>query len=133
MDQGSYSNDPAPRPPLGLRALDSRMAHPEVIVAESPATRSLRPATSEEGYNDVKLVRTSTADEFFLLENRQLLGWDSYLPGMACLCGISISMQQPGATNRVNQYRTHPRVDIVEGERRYHLHLYFGGLFPRQQ
>ena len=102
-----------------------------MIVAEKPGNSLLRPATSEEGYNDVKLVRTSTADEFFLLENRQLLGWDSYLPGHGMLMWHIDFNATAWATNRVNQYSTHPRVDIVGGERRYHPHLYFGGLFPR--
>lgn len=83
---GSYSND-SRTPPLhsAYERWTLGWLTPEVIVAEKPGNSLLRPATSEEGYNDVKLVRTSTADEFFLLENRQLLGWDSYLPGHGML------------------------------------------------
>ncbi len=115
MDQGSYSND-SRTPPLhsAYERWTLGWLTPEVIVAEKPGNSLLRPATSEEGYNDVKLVRTSTADEFFLLENRQLLGWDSYLPGHGMLMWHIDFNATAWATNRVNQYSTHPRVDIVE-------------------
>ena len=94
---GSYSNDSRTRlSTRPTRRWDSRMAHSRGDCCRKPGNSLLRPAASREGYNDVKLVRTSTADEFFLLETDSCLVGTAICPGMACLCGISISMQQPG-------------------------------------
>lgn len=115
MDQGSYSND-ARTPPLhsAYERWTLGWLTPDEIFANKPGNALLRPAASEDGYYDVKFVRTATTDEFFLLENRQQQGWDRFLPGHGMLLWHIDFNTTAWATNRVNQYSNHPRVDIVE-------------------
>ena len=55
-------------------------SQPQVITA--PGDYTLQPLnTTQQGY----ILRTSVANEYFFLENRQKTGWDTYLPGHGML------------------------------------------------
>lgn len=81
MSGGSYLN--MTRTPCGYTLFEryvSGWVTPTLINGEGEHT--LRPlATSEEGFR----INSSVEKEFFLLENRQQEGWDSFLPGHGML------------------------------------------------
>lgn len=52
--------------------------------------------------------------EYFLIENRQKKGWDSYLPGHGILVWHIEESQSVWDSNRVNVDNNHQMVDIVE-------------------
>lgn len=88
-----------------------------------PARRDLRTVTQPDGTElRVKLVgddsmhffATEEETEFFLLENRQLIGWDSYLPGHGMLIWHIDYDPEVFGNNEVNNLKTHQYVDIVE-------------------
>ncbi len=49
-----------------------------------PAPRRLRTSRSPES-NRAVIIQTSDPNEYYLLENRQLTGWDAYLPNAGML------------------------------------------------
>ncbi|WP_295730508.1 M6 family metalloprotease domain-containing protein [uncultured Muribaculum sp.] len=120
MDHGSYNNN-SRTPPLHsayerwvLGWLD-----PGEIEASKPSDVQLRPSTTAEGYDDVQLVRTSSSNEFFLLENRRRQGWDSFIPGNGMLIwhidfNYNRWMQDNVNVCHVNYGNfKHPGIDIV--------------------
>jgi len=54
--------------------------------------------------------------EFFLLENRQLKGWDSYLPGAGMLITKVRYDENKWNNNTVNNYSSNMGVDIIEAD-----------------
>jgi len=69
--------------------------------------------------------------EYFLLENRQQTGWDSYLEGHGMLI-YHIDLSDPDAfyTNRVNADEAHPYVAIKVADGVLHQANYSGDPFP---
>lgn len=115
MDQGSYSND-ARTPPMHSayeRWVLGWLAPGEIKTGE-PGDVVLRPSTTEEGYGDVQLVRTTDKDEFFLVENRQQQGWDRFVPGHGMLMWHIDFNSMNWLNGTVNTLSTHPRIDVVE-------------------
>ena len=55
-------------------------------------------------------------DEFFVMENRQLTGWDAYLPGHGMLVWHIDYDEEAWTENVVNTDADHQRVDIVEAD-----------------
>ena len=61
------------------------------------------------------------ADEYFLLENRQKIGFDQYLPGDGLLVWHIDDSVGDVALNDVNDDENHKRVDLEEADGRYDL------------
>lgn len=81
MSGGSYNN--YARTPAGYSAYDRYslgFCTPKVVNA--PGTYTL-PAFNSG--NEALILKTPTANEFFIMENRQLEGWDAYCPGHGML------------------------------------------------
>ncbi len=78
MDYGSYNNDG--RTPPAYNAFE-RMTlgwmTPDTLDSKANGAELEHIASSNKAY----LISTSNSDEFYLLENRQQEGWDSYIPG----------------------------------------------------
>lgn len=64
--------------------------------------------------NDCILIPSSGDNEFFLLENRQQTGWDTYLPGHGMLVWHVDFNQNIWDRNVVNNNEFHNYVDIIE-------------------
>lgn len=77
---------------------------------------------------DVKIVRTGAENEYFLLENRQQQGWDSYLPGHGLLIWHIDYDPQAWADNIPNADRNHQRVFLVRANN--NLNAYPGAAAP---
>ncbi len=69
-----------------------------------------------EDTNKAYIIRTERENEFFLLENRQLKGWDKYLPGHGMLVWHVDFYQPVFYANTVNNTRDHQYVDLVEAD-----------------
>lgn len=81
MSGGGYNN--YARTPAGYSAYDRYslgFCTPKVVNA--PGTYTL-PAFNSG--NEALILKTPTANEFFIMENRQLEGWDAYCPGHGML------------------------------------------------
>ncbi|MDE6558725.1 MAG: sigma-70 family RNA polymerase sigma factor, partial [Muribaculaceae bacterium] len=67
---------------------------------------------SNSGY----IIPTERPDEFFILENRQFKGFDSYIPGHGLLLWHIDYVQEIWDSNVVNNTPRHQCVDIVEAD-----------------
>lgn len=110
MDQGSYNNN-ANTPPnySSFERNALRWLRPTLLC--DAETITLHPLDVE---NEACLIATATDTEFFLLENRQLVGNDTYVPHHGMLVWHIDFDQGKWDVNTVNNRRVHQYVDIVE-------------------
>lgn len=66
--------------------------------------------------NEAYIVRTSNPDEFFIFENRQLQGWDAFIPGHGMLAWHIDFAQHIWDQNVVNNTPSHQYVDLIEAD-----------------
>lgn len=112
MDRGSHNNERRTPPVMDLF---SRYAlgwyEPEEL--NSPKTCILNPLTlAGEGY----IVKTGNENEFYLIENRQKTGWDSYVPGHGLLVWHIEYNPTVWSQHAVNNDESHQYVDIIEAD-----------------
>lgn len=109
LDYGPYNN--AGRTPPNYGAYErNAMGWGEPIMLDCPVTVSLDPISSGQ----FGLIPTSKNNEFFLLENRQLTGWDAYIPNHGMLIWHIDYNESVFSQNIVNNTRSHQYVDIEE-------------------
>lgn len=111
MDSGSYNNE--------------SMCPPYYSAFERYAFGWLDPLQLKEGA-DIRLnsinsntgciIKTDKAGEFYMLENRQKTGWDSYIPGHGMLVWHIDYEQNVWYTNSCNNNPAHQYIDIVEAD-----------------
>lgn len=112
MDQGAYNNFGFSPP---LYTAQERWAlgwlEPEEI--NGPMNCQLPAlATSNKAY----IIRTYRFNEYFLLENRQQMSWDTYAPGHGMLIWHIDFNQSLWDRNSVNNNPDHQYVDLVEAD-----------------
>lgn len=81
MDQGPYNNEG--RTPPAFNAMERSIA--DWIEMEEIINTGNYSLSDLKEYNQAYMLSTDTEGEFFVLENRQNTGWDSYLPGHGML------------------------------------------------
>lgn len=109
LDSGNYLNDS--RTPPNYSAYEKNaMGWYEPIMLDGPMSVTLQEISS----GDFGLIPTSKTFEFFLLENRQLTGWDKYLPNHGMLIWHIDYVENVFMMNEVNNTKNHQYVDIVE-------------------
>lgn len=73
-------------------------------------------ALNSIGTNQFYRINTATADEYYLFENRQLTGWDSFLPGHGMMV-YHVDRSAPYLSrwdaNSLNNYSNHPCMAII--------------------
>jgi M6 family metalloprotease-like protein len=110
LDYGPYNNDGRTPPRYGAYERNA-MGWIEPTVLSEPASVTLNDiGTTAEAY----MVLTSKSSEFFLFENRQLTGWDKYLPNHGMLIWHIDFDQSVWDANTVNNSASKQYVDIVE-------------------
>lgn len=111
MDYGPYNNDGLTPPNYSAY---ERYAFDWLTPEEmTPGTKSLETiGTSNKAF----IVKTDKEQEFFLFENRQLTGWDKYLPGHGMLVWHVDFDTQVFYDNEVNNTKNHQYVDLVEAD-----------------
>lgn len=72
-------------------------------------------ADSAMGYR--LTVPETDGNEYFVIENRQPKGWDSYLPGHGLLVWHVDMDEQTWRLNKVNDDPNHQRLDLIEADR----------------
>lgn len=126
MDSGSYNNH-GNTPPCfsaferySLGWLSPRkLTGPENIILDPLHTT-----------NTALLIDTEKPEEFFLLENRQREGWDSYIEGHGMLVWHIDYLADAWKDNVVNNEFSHQRVDIIEADGVYGDASRAGDPFP---
>ena len=68
--------------------------------------------------NEAYIVKTEKANEYFLVENRQQKGWDTYLPGHGMLIWHVDYVRSVFNNNTVNNTPSHQYVDLIEANNR---------------
>ena len=80
--------------------------------------------------NDAYIIRTEKENEYFLLENRQKEGWDSFIPNHGMLIWHIDFDIKYWAANIVNNDPNHQRVDIEEADGTQSVNSVTGDCFP---
>lgn len=110
MDYGSYNNDGCTPPNYSIYERNA-MGWLEPELLDGPAGITLEEIGKS---NHGCIIQTEKETEFFLLENRQNTGWDTYLPGHGMLIWHIDFVQSVFDRNVVNNSKSHQYVDIVE-------------------
>lgn len=110
LDTGGYLND-GRTPPLysSFERMSMGWMKPQIITLAGIYT--LNPLDSS---NHAYMIETDNDNEFFLFENRRKRGWDSYLQGNGMLVWHIDYDKNVWYENKVNNQRSHQRVDVVE-------------------
>ncbi|MDE6497597.1 MAG: M6 family metalloprotease domain-containing protein [Muribaculaceae bacterium] len=110
LDSGNYNNDS--RTPAGYGAFErNALGWNEPVLLDRPASEVLEEIGAS---NTSYIIQTEKTNEFFLLENRQKTGWDSYLPGHGMLIWHIDYNSSVWTNNSVNNNKSHQYVDLVE-------------------
>ena len=111
MDQGSYNgNSNTPPNYSAYSRYCMGWLNPRIITGSEDIT--LHPIDSDEAY----VIPTDSEDEFYLLENRQQVDWDSTLPGHGMLIWHIDFDQSYWTLNKVNNETNHQRIDLIEAD-----------------
>lgn len=113
LDYGPYNNDGMTPPAYGaFERYALGWVKPREV--DRPVNATLQPI----GENVAGIIRTGRSNEFFLIENRQQTGWDTFIPGHGMLVW---HIDYDGAVwrgNRVNNDPNHQYVDLEEADNR---------------
>ncbi len=112
LDVGSYNNNSCTPPNYSSferYALDWM----EPVVLKEIGDYSVEPLISS---NKAFIIHTVVEDEYFLLENRQHVGNDRFIPGHGMLVWHVDFVQETWDYNIVNNNYKHQHVDIVEAD-----------------
>lgn len=112
MDTGCHLNDS--RTPPYYTAIERYLMGwiDPVVIGKQPQSLSLRDISNNEAYR----IDTHLENEYFLLENRQLKGWDAFLPGHGMLIWhVNYSADYWNA-NQVNTRPESMGLDIVRAD-----------------
>ncbi|MDO4723050.1 M6 family metalloprotease domain-containing protein [Porphyromonas circumdentaria] len=129
MDCGSYNN--SSHTPAGYTSYERMFVgwlEPRQLT--QPTLITLNPINT---HNEACIIHSdANKDEYFLIENRQKNGWDSYLPGnglMITHVDYSRSAWETNSVNRTNS-TTHPRFQIVAADNSPSYNSEADDLFP---
>ncbi len=110
LDSGPYNND-GKTPPTYSVFERNALGWMDCEVLDSPTMIEMEHIlTSNKGY----IIPTGDKNEFFLLENRQQVGSDKYIPGHGMLIWHIHYVASQWDNNSVNNSASHQYVDIEE-------------------
>lgn len=137
MDQGSYNADPAACALTPSHCIPGSLpAHPDAwslvklgwvsprtiniyqAISLGPVETVPPPSTPDAGQNVLlATASTGTPKQYFLIENRQQLGFDAGLPGHGLLIWlIDDDVVIPGLSSNTVNSGTHPGVKLIEAD-----------------
>lgn len=115
MASGSYNNNQNTPPTLSaFERAQLGWLEPTQLKASTDTLVNL-PCLSDSNFAYAVSI-PDKPNEGFLIENRQLKGWDAYLPGSGILVWHIDLDKDIWQSNTVNNVTTHQRVDIVEAD-----------------
>lgn len=109
MDYGVYNND-GKTPPNYTAFERNALQWDEGFELKPETTVELEEISSGQ----FGVILTSDSNEFFLFENRQLTGWDKYLPNHGMLIWHIHFNDYAFSNNQVNIHPDHQYVDLIE-------------------
>lgn len=109
MDYGPYNNEGCTPPNYGAFERNA-LGWTDPILIKGNMTITL----DEIQNNRCAIIPTEVETEFFLLENRQNNGWDSYVPGHGLMVWHIDYVPSVFQRNNVNNTSSHQYVDILE-------------------
>lgn len=111
MDEGEYNNNSRTPPYFTVyeRYALGWLTPVELGDAASVAMQSI-------DTNEAYIITTPDSNEYFLIENRQQTGWDTYIPGHGMLVWHIDYDEYIWRMNRVNNKADHQYVDIMEAD-----------------
>lgn len=128
LDMGSYNNNGLTPPNYSLfERMSVGWATPQPLATTGDYT-----LTALQDCNTGFLIPTEKDDEFFLLENRQKLDYDKYLPGHGMLVWHIDFNQHIWDENVVNNTPSHQYVDLIEADNKFSDLNQNGDPFPGQ-
>lgn len=80
--------------------------------------------------NSAYIIRTGADNEYFIVENRQQRGWDSYIQGHGMLIWHIDYDAAAWTGNYVNNDGSHQRIDLVEADGSFYADSRAGDAFP---
>lgn len=125
LDYGPYNNKGRTPPNYGAYELNA-LGWFEPLIVEDSASIKLAPISSGE----FMLIPTEKETEFFLFENRQLTGWDAYIPNHGLLIWHIDYNARLFENNTINLNQNHQYVDIIEANNRPSYTTAEGYTFP---
>lgn len=111
LDYGPYNNNGC-TPPLFSIYERYALGWIKPTVIDGPAEITLDDISTNDGC----IIPTGNDNEFFLLENRQQKGWDTYIPGHGMLIWHIDYNPYVWEMNTVNNTPRHQHVDIEEAD-----------------
>ena len=114
MDGGNYTDDGWCPPNMSLHEKEFLGWATPVELTATTAVSGMK--TMDEGGVGYRIrpdLSSSTADEYYLLENRQHQGWDYCLPGHGLLITHIDFSASVWRSNRVNSYKNHYRLHYL--------------------
>lgn len=113
MDYGNYNNDGCTPPNYGIFERNALgWMKPAQLTGDEFKSYTINPISEMDGY----VIATNRADEFFLVENRQMTGWDRFIPGHGMLLWHIDYASNIWTINAVNNNADHQYVDIMEAD-----------------
>lgn len=125
MDHGSYNNDGC-TPPLYSAFERYALGWISPRQLTGPANITLRDIST----NNACIIKTTDEDEFYLFENRQQQGWDTYIPGHGMLAWHIHYDRTVWMRNTCNNSPSHQYIDIVEADNTLSTSTRDGDSFP---
>jgi len=125
LDVGNYNNEQH-TPPYMSAYERYALGWLEPQEPTDPANMILNTIDNNTAY----IVKTDNPNEYFLFENRQQKGWDTYIPGHGMLVWHIDYDESLWSTNRVNNDPDHQHADIIEADNIQSIGSIEGDAFP---
>lgn len=125
MDTGPYNNN-GNTPPYMSSFDRVSVGWLNPVELNAPLDVALKDISHNEAY----IINTNEKNEFFLLENRQQTGWDTYIPAHGMLIWHIDFYKDFWIKNNVNNDPSHQYVDLVEADNATGDRTLGGDLFP---
>ena len=127
MDYGNYNNDS--KTPCNYTAYERWfMGWLDIDEPEANATCEL--STLSAGGKAYRVQSPYNANEYYLLENKQQVGWDAYLPAHGMMVTHVDYDSTAWADNTVNSNSSRPNMTIVPADNKLSTSTLEGDLFP---
>ena len=114
MDGGNYSDDGWCPPNYSIHEREFMGWQEAETLSEPQAVTQMAPLG--KGGKTYRIVNDAYPSEYYLLENRQREGWDSFLPGHGLLISHVDFQQSSWTSNTVNITSTHHRLDCFHAD-----------------
>ena len=131
MDSGSYNGDSYQ--PAGYTSYERWVAGWKTPI-ELSATKAVTGMKSlQDGGEGYIIYNNNNKNEYYLLENRQLTGWDASLPGKGLLIIHVDYNKQVWENNKPNDDPSHQRMTWIPADNKYQYFTYQGSKYYTEE